>query len=72
LVRDERDVAIAHPGRGRGLVWLVGIDGNQGALDPREAEMQNRMLARRQSPVIVPAADRMPAGVAERFPVDGA
>jgi hypothetical protein len=72
LVRDERDVAIAHPGRGRGLVWLVGIDGNQGALDPREAEMQNRMLARRQSPVIVPAADRMPAGVAEPFTGGGA
>lgn len=59
LVRDEWS-----PGRSdmrRGLVWLVGIDGNTGtALDEREADALARMIARRADPVAVPAADRMP------------
>jgi|SRR6478735_3686679 len=54
LVVDEAD-------GGRGLVWLVGLDGND--LSPEEpawVDAQRRMLARRQHPVVVGDADRMP------------
>lgn len=61
LVRDDRAQEALDPGHGRGLVWLVGIDGNDLASDEREADAQRRMLARRRNPVIVPIADRMPA-----------
>jgi hypothetical protein len=45
----------------RGLVWLVGMDGNDIADDERGLPRQQRMLARRRHPVGVPEADRMPA-----------
>lgn len=45
----------------RGLVWLVGQDGNDNVEeDPRGAATQQRMLARRTTPLVVPEADRMP------------
>ncbi|MCD9152942.1 hypothetical protein [Aeromicrobium duanguangcaii] len=48
----------------RGLTWLVGIDGNDNTdRDPRGAESQLRMLARRHDPVIIPAKDRLPDGL---------
>ena len=51
-------------GHGRGLVWLVGMDGNRAELDPAEAEIQRRMLARRREPIITSPGDEMPHGVA--------
>ena len=45
---------------GRGLVWLVGMDGNDQPVDHREVDSQRRMLARRQDPIILPPADKMP------------
>lgn len=60
LVYDDQAGEQLHPGHGRGLVWLVGMDGNRSDLDPAEAQIQKRMLARRGEPVIVPPADRMP------------
>lgn len=47
---------------GRGLVWLVGADGNDSAGDgdPVEA-IQRRMLARRREPVRIPPGDVMPS-----------
>ncbi|XVX20490.1 hypothetical protein ACQP1U_01010 [Actinomycetota bacterium] len=52
----ERDA----PGHGRGLVWLVGRDGNDVPRDSALADAQRRMIARRQEPVGIPAADRAP------------
>jgi hypothetical protein len=60
LVCDDQAEEQLHPGHGRGLVWLVGMDGNRSDLDPVAAQIQQRMLARRGAPVIVPPADRMP------------
>jgi hypothetical protein len=51
-----------YPGFGRGLVWLVGVDGNGDPIDAVEEDRQSRMLARRTAPVSVPVADRMPPG----------
>ncbi|MBT9257817.1 hypothetical protein KMZ32_11130 [Phycicoccus sp. MAQZ13P-2] len=45
---------------GRGLVWLVGMDGNTTPVDLDEADALGRMLARRHDAVRVPDADRMP------------
>ena len=45
----------------RGLVWLLGIDGNDGIeRDPVGRDRQRRMLLRRDHPVGVPEADRVP------------
>lgn len=63
LVRDEAP----GPDDRRGLVWLVGMDGNDIARDPRERSTQQRMLARRVDPVAVPGADRMPDGVPDPY-----
>jgi hypothetical protein len=63
LVYDDRAQEQSMPGHGRGLVWLVGMDGDQSQLDPVETEIQQRMLARRREPITVPPADRMPPGV---------
>ncbi|HWU22319.1 MAG TPA: hypothetical protein VN088_12385 [Nocardioides sp.] len=63
LVRDEEAEEQRDPGHGRGLVWLVGMDGNDVVTDPREASTQQRMLARRAAPVGVPAHDRMPGDI---------
>lgn len=61
LVRDAGEGARA---AGRGLVWLVGTDGNDSRSDdPVTRDAQRRMLLRRQAPVDVPAADRAPRGV---------
>ena len=63
LVYDDEAREQRNPGRGRGLVWLVGMDGNQLPAGPKETETQQRMLARRREPVRMPSADRMPPGV---------
>jgi len=47
----------------RGLVWLVGLDGNTNAWDEAEADMLQRMLRRREQPVVVPPADAVPSDV---------
>ena len=54
-------------GSGRGLVWLVGMDGNTNPIDSEEAGTLNRMLARREEAVGVPLADRMPAGAPDPY-----
>lgn len=60
LVRDDDAQDHRDPGRGRGLVWLVGMDGNDAATTSREAETQERMLQRRRHPVRVSPTDSMP------------
>jgi hypothetical protein len=67
LVNDDKANDQLNPGRGRGLVWLVGMDGNASMLDRSEAEIQRRMLARRREPIIVPSADRMPPDVPDPY-----
>ena len=70
LVWDDLDAERSDPGRGRGLVWLVGIDGNDNTTEPlhaEEAEVQRRMLVRRSAPVILGPGDRMPAGVLDPY-----
>lgn len=47
-------------GPDRGLVWLIGRDGNDAAHDPHEQSVHDRMLARAADPVGVPITDRMP------------
>jgi hypothetical protein len=66
LVYDDKDPR-RNPGRSRGLVWLVGMDGNDSAVDQREDLIQQRMLTRRWQPVTVPEADRMPSGVPDPY-----
>lgn len=66
LVSDSPPVP-SRPEAARGLVWLVGADGNRTELEPAEAEIQRRMLARRRHPVALPEDDRMPAGVLQPF-----
>jgi hypothetical protein len=64
LVYDDRAREGTSPGYGRGLVWLVGMDGNED--DPENAlvvAIQQRMLKRRRAPLIIPVADRMPPDV---------
>lgn len=60
LVYDDAYLEQLHPGTGRGLVWLIGIDGNETPSDSTTG-IQQRMLARRAQPVRVPKADRMPS-----------
>ena len=67
LVYEDRAHEQLSPGRGRGLVWLVGMDGNDVPSDSRGTDTQQRMLARRQNPVGVPLADRMPPGVPDPY-----
>lgn len=62
LVRDDEAAELRNPGHGRGLIWLVGCDGNDNALDHKQdqiQEQQSRMLTRRRDPVRVPGGDRM-------------
>lgn len=66
LVYDDRDPR-REPGRSRGLVWLVGMDGNDPANDESDAATQQRMLTRRARPVAIPEVDRMPAGVPDPY-----
>lgn len=64
LVRDDPDEGRRNPGDGRGLVWLVGMDGNDCTDDdPERRAVQQRMLARRRSPVGIPEVDRTPRNV---------
>ena len=51
LVYDDRSEARANSGGGRGLVWLVGADGNTNAHSPEETTVLHRMLARRRDGV---------------------
>lgn len=45
-------------GHSRGLVWLLGVDGNTPTdLAPNCASWQRRMLHRRADPIILPVAD---------------
>ena len=67
LVCDDEARAQLNPGRARGLVWLVGMDGNTGALRPGETVVLERMLTRGSDPVGVPSDDRMPAGVPDPY-----
>lgn len=62
LVHDDTAEARINSGRGRGLLWLVGTDGNTNAQSPKETEVLNRMLVRRGDRVMVPAADRIHEG----------
>lgn len=62
LVCDDRAREQFNEGGARGLVWLVGMDGNTDAHSPKETEILNRMLARRRHPVGVPQSDRIHEG----------
>jgi hypothetical protein len=67
LVCDDRAREQSMPGHGRGLVWLLGTDGNRSDLDVAEAETQRRMLARRRKPIQLAPSDHMPPGVLEPY-----
>jgi hypothetical protein len=67
LVYDDEREEQRNPGHGRGLVWLVGMDGNDTATGPQDADKQGRMLARRRDPVVIPAADQTPSGVPDPY-----
>ena len=43
----------------RGLVWLVGIDGNTDPVNEAETEALRRMAERATTPVVIPRGDRM-------------
>ena len=59
LVRDDKEQERINPGSGRGLVWLVGMDGNDSTDEgSAEREVQRRLLLRRLGPVGIPEADR--------------
>lgn len=64
LVRDDAEMERNSPGYGRGLVWLVGMDGND-TTEPGSPErvVQQRMLARRELPIGIPEEDRAPRDV---------
>ncbi len=65
LVYDDRAQEDQNPGHGRGLVWLVGMDGNDPPIREGEADKQNRMLARRREPITIPVADRTSPDIAD-------
>lgn len=67
LVYDDQARDDLEPGRGRGLVWLVGVDGNDVPADGPELDAQERMLARRREPVRLSSADLMPSGVPDPY-----
>ncbi|MCW2765395.1 MAG: hypothetical protein JWO11_1354 [Nocardioides sp.] len=52
---------------GRGLVWLVGMDGNTATSDREEVAVLHRMLSRREHAVGIPPGDTMPTGVPDPF-----
>jgi hypothetical protein len=61
LVYDDKAEEESNPGHGRGLVWLVGMDGNDhDPENPLVVATQQRMLNRRGAPLAVPEADTMP------------
>lgn len=51
----------------RGLVWLVGMDGNTNTSDRAESAVLLRMLARRERGVVIPPEDIMSADVPDPF-----
>jgi hypothetical protein len=64
LVCDDAEMERVNPGHGRGLIWLVGMDGNANTEDhPQEQAVQRRMLLRRTQAILIPAADTMPPDV---------
>ncbi len=67
LVYDDQAEEQRDVGRGRGLVWLVGMDGNDYATDDWEVQSQQRMIARRTAPIVVPPRDRMPGDVPDPY-----
>jgi hypothetical protein len=66
LVRDDLQHEALSPGHGRGLIWLVGADGND-RYDAHETghSVQQRMLRRRNNPIIVSVGDRAPGDLAQ-------
>ncbi|HEY0645297.1 MAG TPA: hypothetical protein VGD39_17900 [Nocardioides sp.] len=54
LVQDRPGPA----GPERGLVWLVGIDGNTDPANESERDALGRMAERATTPVVIPPADR--------------
>jgi hypothetical protein len=62
LVYDDKTREQVNAGDGRGLLWLVGTDGNTNAQSPEETAVLNRMLVRRRDPVGVPESDRIHEG----------
>lgn len=62
LVYDDKAEEALNPGRGRGLVWLVGMDGNDDPMNIQEVDVQRRMLDRRGDAGILPVADRFQSG----------
>ena len=67
LVHDDQAQEQLNPGHVRGLVWLVGMDGNDQAIGNHEAETQRRMLARRLEPITVAPADQMPSDLPDPY-----
>jgi hypothetical protein len=67
LVYDDETREHWNPGFGRGLVWLVGMDGNDDPIDFLEEDRQRRMLSRRVEPLTIPPADRIPPGVMDPY-----
>ena len=68
VVRDDAERERANPGSGRGLVWLVAIDGNDTSdMDSAGRDVQRRMLRRRQTPVGISEADRAPTTVLDPY-----
>lgn len=67
LVCDDAERERLSPGHGRGLTWLVGVDGNDSDWLLDEAAKQAQMLARRHGHVVVPAQDQMPGSVPDPY-----
>ncbi|MCD4536538.1 hypothetical protein LRP67_20805 [Nocardioides sp. cx-169] len=67
LVVDDGEQERLNPGTARGLVWLLGADGNDAAHTASDVAVQRRMLERRREPIVVPVSSRMPAGVVEPY-----
>ena len=67
LVYDDEAREQREPGFGRGLVRLVGMDGNDNPIDDWEEDRQRRMLTRRIEPLIIPSADRIPPDVPDPY-----
>jgi hypothetical protein len=67
LVYDDAAEEQLNPGLGRGLVWLIGMDGNDDPTEPGDETVQQQMLERRRSPVDVPPADRLPPGLPDPY-----
>lgn len=68
LVYEDVENERMNPGCARGLVWLLGMDGNIDVEDdPDLHAVAQRMLARRHEPVAVPAADSTPDDVPQPY-----